>query len=160
VPVRLEVGPKDVEKKETRCVRRDNGEISQLSLSDIGPEITKLLVTIQDDMLERATKIRDSRLVRLEVWDKFVETLNKKCLILSPWCEKVECEESVKDRSARAYLKLISEEGGDVDEKAPSMGAKTLCIPFKQPVDGVKEDTKCFACGDKAKSYTLWGRSY
>lgn len=46
------------------------------------------------------------------------------------------------------------------DEKAPSMGAKTLCIPFNQPTDGVKNDTKCFACGEKAVSYTLWGRSY
>ena len=46
------------------------------------------------------------------------------------------------------------------DEKAPSMGAKTLCIPFNQPADGVNKDTKCFACGEKALSYTLWGRSY
>ncbi len=46
------------------------------------------------------------------------------------------------------------------DEKAPSMGAKTLCIPFAQPEDGVNEKTICFACGKKAKSYTLWGRSY
>ena len=38
------------------------------------------------------------------------------------------------------------------------MGAKTLCIPFEQPV--MKEGTKCFACDAKAKSYALWGRSY
>jgi prolyl-tRNA synthetase len=48
------------------------------------------------------------------------------------------------------------------DEKAPSMGAKTLCIPFKQPTENPIQPgvTKCFACEHKAVSYTLWGRSY
>ena len=47
-----------------------------------------------------------------------------------------------------------------MDDKAPSMGAKSLCIPFKQPEGGVKEGAQCFACEKKAVSYTLWGRSY
>jgi hypothetical protein len=46
-----------------------------------------------------------------------------------------------------------------VDEKAPSMGAKTLCIPFKQPAK-LEANQSCFACSEKAKSFTLWGRSY
>ena len=46
-----------------------------------------------------------------------------------------------------------------VDEKAPSMGAKTLCIPFTQPAP-IKPGQLCFACDKLAVSYTLWGRSY
>lgn len=107
-------------------------------------------------MFAKAKAERDSRLVRLETWDKFVETLNNKCLVLTPWCEREACEDSVKENSAR-----IAAGDEPQDEKAPSMGAKTLCIPFNQPKDGVKPGvTKCFACDEKAKSYTLWGRSY
>jgi prolyl-tRNA synthetase len=52
-------------------------------------------------------------------------------------------------------------EGGEVDDKSPSMGAKSLCIPFTQPADGVVPGmTKCFACAAYAKSYTVFGRSY
>lgn len=103
VPIRLEIGPKDVSKNETRSVIRHNGEIAQLSLTGIGATISTMLEKIQNDMFLKAKEVRDSRLVRLETWDNFVETLNKKCLVLSPWCEKVVCEEAVKDRSARMY---------------------------------------------------------
>ena len=153
MPIRLEVGPKDIAKNEARSVRRDNGAVAQLSLDGLAETISKLLVTIQSDMFSKAKQTRDAQLVRLETWDKFVTTLNNKCIILSPWCEQVSCEEAVKDRSARTAQ-------GDepVDEKAPSMGAKTLCIPFEQPE--LKSGTVCFACSAPAKSYTLWGRSY
>ncbi|KAL2916905.1 hypothetical protein HK105_203684 [Polyrhizophydium stewartii] len=155
VPLRLEVGPKDVAKNETRSVRRDNGVAAQLSLATLAEEVPALLQRIQDDMYAKAKAERDSRVVRLESWDKFVETLNNKCLVLAPWCEEVSCEEDVKERSAN------SAQGDEpVDDKAPSMGAKTLCIPFEQPAGGVKKGAKCFACDRKAVSYTLWGRSY
>ncbi|KAJ3307174.1 hypothetical protein HDV03_002685 [Kappamyces sp. JEL0829] len=155
VPVRLEIGPKDIAKNETRSVVRHSGAVAQLSLSNIGSTVNDMLTTIQKDMFAKAKAVRDSRLIRLETWDNFVETLNKKCLVLAPWCEAVSCEESVKERSAK-----VAETDEPADEKAPSMGAKTLCIPFDQPKDGVNEKTKCFACGAKAVSYTLWGRSY
>ena len=101
VPIRLEIGPKDVAKNETRSVRRHDGHVEQLSLTDIGKTIENILATVQSDMFKKAKAVRDSRLIRLETWDNFVETLNKKCLVLSPWCEQVKCEDEVKDRSAR-----------------------------------------------------------
>ena len=54
--------------------------------------------------------------------------MNKKNVILSPWCGDADCEDDIKDSSAK---KDDGEE--EVDEKAPSMGAKSLCIPFEQP---------------------------
>ncbi|KAJ1330264.1 proline-tRNA ligase [Batrachochytrium salamandrivorans] len=125
-------------------------------LDTITTSIPALLAKVQASMFEKAKKERDSRVIQLESWDKFVETLNKKCLVLAPWCEEVVCEESVKDRSACS----ATDDNEPVDDKAPSMGAKSLCIPFEQPEGGVKSGAKCFACERDAVSYTLWGRSY
>jgi prolyl-tRNA synthetase len=104
VPLRLEIGPKDVAKNETRSVRRHDGNVEQLSLTNIGMKINEILNTIQSEMFQKAKAVRDSRLIRLETWDNFVDTLNKKCLVLSPWCEQIKCEDEVKERSARMYF--------------------------------------------------------
>lgn len=100
VPLRLELGPKDMAKNSTLAVRRDTGEKFSVSLDGLGEQIKALLETLQSDLFARAKAERDGKLIRLETWDKFVETLNKKCIILSPWCEAVECEKAVKKRSA------------------------------------------------------------
>lgn len=78
---------------------------------------------------------------------------NKKNLLLAPFCGEMDCEESIKDRTARQGA-----EDQEVDEKAPSMGAKSLCIPFEQPK--LAEGACCVGCGKPAKFYTLFGRSY
>ncbi|KAJ3038546.1 hypothetical protein HDV00_000551 [Rhizophlyctis rosea] len=156
VPIRLELGPKDLAKNEACAFRRDTRVKAQHSLATIAQSVQSLLDTIQSDMFNKAKKERDERLVKLEKWEGFVEALNKKCIVLAPWCEREQCEEDVKDNSARGSA-------GDEpqDEKAPSMGAKTLCIPFDQPESGEQVAKRtCFACDHKAKSWTLWGRSY
>ncbi|KAI8621917.1 hypothetical protein BC830DRAFT_1092162 [Chytriomyces sp. MP71] len=158
VPIRLEVGPKDIAKNEVRCVIRHNGEAQQLSIPTLSTTLPALLSKIQDDMFAKAKKERDSHLIRLEKFeDGFVKILDAKNMILAPWCERVACEKEVKERSQRIALA-----GEDADEKAPSMGAKTLCIPFEQPTDKpiIPGKTKCFACEHDAVSYTMWGRSY
>ncbi|KAJ3216070.1 hypothetical protein HDU67_009950 [Dinochytrium kinnereticum] len=157
VPIRLEVGPKDIAKNETRAVFRLAGNATQISLKDVGKTINELLVKIQKEMFDKAKAERDQHLIRLESWDGFVKALDGKNIILAPWCERVQCEKDVKERSGR-----IAEGDNPVDEKAPSMGAKTLCIPFEQPKENPLKPgvTKCFACDHKAVSYTLWGRSY
>ncbi|KAJ3180738.1 hypothetical protein HDU87_001851 [Geranomyces variabilis] len=156
VPVRLELGPKDIANNSTRAVIRHDGSSRNISLDTITSDLATLFTDIQAAMFAKAKKQRDAQTVQLESWDGFVDALNKKCLVLAPWCERVECEDQVKDNSARS-----ENPDEEFDEKAPSMGAKTLCIPFVQPKNGVKPGvTKCFACEEKAKSYTLWGRSY
>ncbi|KAI8909118.1 hypothetical protein EDD86DRAFT_206994 [Gorgonomyces haynaldii] len=153
VPLRIEVGPRDLAKNEVRVVRRDNGQAQQVSLDALEQAIPTLLETVQKDMFQKAYEARQKQNVILESWDGFVDALNKKCTVLAPWCERVECEEEVKERSAR------TDSDEEVDERAPSMGAKTLCIPFKQP-QAVKDGQKCFQCEHPAKRYCLWGRSY
>jgi prolyl-tRNA synthetase len=100
VPLRFEVGPKDISKNETRAVRRDTGASQQLSLEGIVSATSLLLETVQSDMLAKATAARDAQLVQLETWYGFVESLNQKKIILAPWCEQVACEKSVKERSS------------------------------------------------------------
>ena len=101
VPIRLEVGPKDLAKNEVRCVKRYNSEVSQISMNSLESQISAMLESIQAGMFAKAKSERDARLIRLETWDRFVEVLNQKCIILSPWCEEFVCEESVKERSSR-----------------------------------------------------------
>jgi prolyl-tRNA synthetase len=108
VPIRLEVGPKDLKKNETRSVRRDTGASAQISTtSGFSKSIQDLLNTIQADLFSKAKKVRDDHLIRADNWKDFIVALNGKNLILAPWCETVECEDSVKDRSAKSYVYFL-----------------------------------------------------
>jgi len=87
--------------------------------------------------------------------------VTKKNLCLAPWCDVVECELNVKDRSKEESLQLAEEgkEEDNAEEEALLTGsAKTLCIPFEQKP--LPEGAKCFACGQPATTTALWGRSY
>ncbi|PVU89568.1 hypothetical protein BB559_005069 [Furculomyces boomerangus] len=157
VPIRLEIGPKDLEKNSVLSVRRDTFAKASLPLENIEETIANLLETIQSDMLAKATRERDAGVRMVLSWDEFVPALNNKCLCYIPWCNTSECEDAIKERSSRAEV-------GDEpqDEKAPSMGAKSLCIPFNQPTNPplVPGETKCIQCGNLATVYGLFGRSY
>ncbi|KAJ7695144.1 hypothetical protein B0H17DRAFT_980395 [Mycena rosella] len=154
VPLRLEIGPNDIAKQQTLTVRRDTGAKNSVGLADIGPTVTALLDVIQSDMFNRAKTTYDSCLKEITNWDDIVPTLDNKCVVVMPWCEVEACEDDIKERSGRA--------SEPQDERAPSAGAKSLCIPFDQsrwtPI--VPGKTKCPACGKDAKRWTLFGRSY
>ncbi|KAJ1942425.1 hypothetical protein FBU59_003203, partial [Linderina macrospora] len=151
------IGPKDLEKQSVLTVRRDTFAKQPVSRSDLETAIPSLLETIQKDMLVKARKTMDERVKIVLNWEDFVPTLNNKCLTLIPWCEREECEEQIKDRSSRDSLGDEPE-----DDKAPSMGAKSLCLPYNQPAEPpiVPGQTKCIQCGHDAKRYALFGRSY
>ncbi|KAH3683213.1 hypothetical protein WICPIJ_005826 [Wickerhamomyces pijperi] len=153
-PIRLELGPKDLEAQSVTVVRRNDSAKFQVKIADLDAEIPKILDQLHDDLFNKAKESFDTHRVIVEDWKDFVPALNAKNVILSPWCGVMECEEDIKDSSAKKNDG--SEE--EVDEKAPSMGAKSLCIPFNQPE--LKEGTKCVKCGEKAINYTMFGRSY
>ncbi|KAI0226370.1 hypothetical protein L0F63_002743 [Massospora cicadina] len=147
----------DLAQQSTLAVRRDNGLKRALPLADLPTAIPALLDEVHNAMYTRAKEVLDQNVVRVEAWDQFVPALDNKSLVLMPWCEEVACEEAIKENSSRSAA-------GDepVDEKAPSMGAKALCIPFDQPTEHpiVLGATKCTACERKAKRFALFGRSY
>ncbi|KAI5818769.1 hypothetical protein BZA77DRAFT_364048 [Pyronema omphalodes] len=158
VPVRLEFGPKDMEKKQAVTVRRDTGAKDSVALENISGQIQTLLDTMHQDMYNKAKKSFDDNIKICKTWDEVVPALDNKNVVLMAHCDSEECEDEVKENS-KGRVDADSPE----DSRAPSMGAKSLCIPFEQPqgehkiVPGV---TKCVQCGENAKHYTLFGRSY
>jgi prolyl-tRNA synthetase len=154
VPIRLEIGPIDLEKSSTLSVRRDTSAKAPLALADLQTTIPSLLETIQADMFARAKEVYDQRLKVVRSWSDFTPTLEKKCAVVVPWCEVEACEDAIKDKSAK-------EAAEQADERSPSAGAKSLCIPFDQARWGeLEKGAKCVGCGNDAKRWTMFGRSY
>lgn len=156
VPLRLEVGPGEIKGEFVTAARRDTGEKSTVAISDTANKIPALLEEIQADLYNRANELFKSHVKQVTDWKDFVPTLNEKNVILMPHCLKEECEDEVKEISARRDV------GDDTpeDARAPSMGAKSLCIPFEQPDGLVKGETKCTNpnCQNKAEAWCLFGR--
>lgn len=157
IPLRLELGPKDLASGTTLVVRRDTGEKKSYLLETLDVEIAKLLETIQSDMYSRAKLIYDKHRKLVLDWKDFVPTLNDNCSCVIAWCEEESCEDIIKNQSAK-------ESAVEQDERAPSAGAKSLCIPFDQsPYPAIEAGvTKClgFGCKNVAKRWTMFGRSY
>jgi len=160
VPLRLEVGPRDLAAGNVTAVRRDNGEKLAIPVAELSTAVPALLETIHNDMLERARAVRDSRVAVVESWDEFVPALDRRCIVLAPWCEHTECEEQVKHRSGEEAeaAEESKDEGEEEKAKKLSGSAKTLCVPFEQ--EPMAAGTKCFQCDRDASVYCLWGRSY
>ncbi|ORY92880.1 hypothetical protein BCR35DRAFT_316740 [Leucosporidium creatinivorum] len=101
VPIRLELGPKDLEKSAVVAVVRHDGSKQDLTISDLSTSIPSLLNKIHDDMLNKARQQFDDSITVVEDWKDFVKTLNRNHVIALPWCEVEECEDQIKDRSAK-----------------------------------------------------------
>lgn len=156
VPVRIEFGPKDMANAAVMTCRRDTAKKATMPIADIATGIPELLETIQKEMFERAKADFASHRKVLPDWTDFVKSLNEKNLNLIPHCLGSECEDKIKVLSAATVP------GQEVDIRAPSMGAKSLCIPFEQPEGLVEGTTKCAnpECKELAKKWVMFGRSY
>jgi len=158
VPLRLELGPKDLENNEVRLVTRYNNEKQQASMAGLGEKVLTILDEIHDGMYRVALEKRDQRTSKCSDWASFMTELNQKQnIILAPWCNEQQCEVQIKKKSAedsKAYI----ESTGDSGEDVLTGSAKTLNVPYEQPV--LEPDTKCFFCESPAKVTALWGRSY
>ncbi|XP_054001719.1 bifunctional glutamate/proline--tRNA ligase [Hylaeus anthracinus] len=155
VPVRIELGPKDLEKNQVTFVRRDTSERVVANRLKVLTALHELLTDIQSSLLAKARKDLNDHIKRVDTWIDFCSELNKKNILLSPFCGEMSCEDNIKADSARDD---IGEEPGTL-----SMGAKSLCIPFQQPSSSIPLDKqKCIhpSCQNKPKFYTLFGRSY
>jgi len=164
VPLRLNFGPKDLDKKTVEYVRRDTGKKMSIPWGDVASTAKGLLEQIHTDMLNRARAERDSRLRKVTTWEDFMKALKENCMVLAPWCGKKAAEEKIKARSKEEMEKLGKEvidlgEDGTDEVCVMSGAAKTLCIPFKQ--DPMPKGTKCVGFPEEdAKMWVLFGRSY
>lgn len=154
VPIRIEVGPRDLANKQCRLVTRDSGEKVDISVADVASHIPQLLDTIQARMFQRAKEGRDSKVIEVRKWSDFVPALETGSLVLTPFCDQMEWEENVKKMSRDEALRGAFEEA----TCATSVAAKTLCKPFDHPP--LPEGTPCFVSGLPATTWVLWGRSY
>ncbi|XP_047034178.1 bifunctional glutamate/proline--tRNA ligase isoform X1 [Helicoverpa zea] len=155
VPIRVELGPKDMSRGEVVAVRRLTGDKTTLKRADAGKLLLEMLEKTHHEMLARATKERDGRLSMVDKWEDFTDALERKHILLAPFCGEIPCEDNIKNDSAR------TDDDPTTEVKAPAMGAKSLCVPFQQPRALTASD-KCIhpACTNKPKSITLFGRSY
>lgn len=135
VPLRLEIGPKDIENNQCVLARRDTGEKITVSLDEVEDVVAKLLETIQKDMLERARENRDNKTYTVTSLDEFISTVeNKPGFVKAMWCGDRQCEDKIKEMT----------------------GATSRCIPFEQEN---LADT-CVCCGKPAKHMVYWGKAY
>ncbi|KAM3962485.1 glutamyl-prolyl-tRNA synthetase [Aphomia sociella] len=155
VPVRVELGPKDMAREELVAVRRFTGEKITMKRANAAKELTALLEKTHEEMFANATKDRNARLSLVNKWDDFTSALDRKHILLAPFCGVTSCEDKIKADSER------KEEDESDEIKGPAMGAKSLCIPFRQPRDLTATD-RCIhpSCDRKPQFFTLFGRSY
>lgn len=153
VPLRIEIGPRDLDKECVTIARRDIGEKESVSIYGAHKHIFSKLEDIQNTMFNRAVVTRNNMIATITGWHEFVQQLNTKRQVLAPFCEGENCEEEIKKKSSEESKNLDSESG-------LTGGAKSLCIPFDQTISNMPLPDKCFNCGNIAKSWTLFGRSY
>ena len=135
VPVRIEIGPKDIEAGQAQVARRDTGEKMTVALDALETEIPKLLETIQKDMLERARVHRDEHTYTATNLEEMTDiAANKPGFIKAMWCEELECEEKLKEVA----------------------GVTSRCMPFAQE----EVAATCVCCGKPAKKLVYWGKAY
>lgn len=135
VPVRIEIGPKDILNNQCIMVERDTGNKIAVKLDEASSKLKEILGGIQKRMFDDCKKNIADRTFTAVNLDEFADKINaKQGYIKAMWCGDEKCEEAIKDRT----------------------GAKSRCIPFKQE----KISDTCVVCGKKAKQMVFWGRQY
>lgn len=136
VPVRLEIGPRDIESGSCVLVSRVSREKNFVSLDSIECEVKKMLDYVHNELVERARKNLEEKTFEAHNYDEFLDiAANKPGYIKAMWCGDVECEDKLKDVTG---------------------GVKSRCIPFVE--DHISD--VCVCCGKPAKHMVVWGRQY
>ncbi|NWR60768.1 SYEP ligase, partial [Bucorvus abyssinicus] len=150
VPVRVEVGPRDMKSQQFVAVRRDTGQKLTFSEHEAEDRLKQILEEIHANLYNRASEDLKSHMVVANTMEDFQRELDSGKIVQIPFCGEIECEDWIKKTTARDQ---------DLEPGAPSMGAKSLCIPF-QPLCELQCGARCVCGKNPAKFYTLFGRSY
>ncbi|MBE6871752.1 MAG: proline--tRNA ligase [Ruminococcaceae bacterium] len=136
VPLRLEIGPKDIENNQCVIVSRFDRSKTVVSLDELEEKIPQLLAQLRDNMYQAALDNREKRTFDCTTMDEITETLEKNGdgFIRAMWCGNEECEDEVKAKT----------------------GVGSRCIPFAQE----NLSDKCICCGKPAKTMLYWGKAY
>ena len=135
VPVRIELGPRDIENGVCVVVRRDTLEKTTVKLDELQEKVEELLDDIQKNMYNECVKRVEERTTVAKNMDEFEKNINEnQGYVKAMWCGKEECENKIKEIT----------------------GAHSRCIPFEQE----KISDHCICCGEKAEKMVVWGRQY
>ncbi len=135
VPVRIEIGPRDIENGECVFVRRDNQEKMTVKLDKIEETLKEVLEKIQENMFNECKERMIARTTVAKDMDEFVKNINEnQGYVKAMWCGNQECEDKIKELT----------------------GAHSRCIPFEK--EHISD--KCVCCGKEAKEFVIWGRQY
>lgn len=135
VPLRVELGPKDIEKNQAVIVRRDTREKYFVSLDELENKVAELLEIVQKELLEKARNHRDEHTYIATNMEQFIKTIETTPgFVKAMWCGDQACEDSIKEKT----------------------GATSRCMPFEQE----KVSEECVCCGKPAKSLVYWGKAY
>ena len=135
IPIRVEIGPRDIESGECILVRRDTLEKITIKLENLSEELGKLLEDIHQNMFEMCKKRMEEKTTVAHNLDEFKANMEKnQGFIKAMWCENEKCENKIRELT----------------------GAKSRCIPFEQE----KISDKCVCCGNAATKMVIWGRQY
>ncbi len=135
VPLRIEVGPKDLDKNQVVLARRDNGQKTPASQDGLDRTVREMLETIQKSLFDRAVEFREKHSYRIDDYSKFNEILDGEGGFLwSHWCGSGECEERIKDET-KATIRNI-------------------------PNESKPEEGKCIKCGTPSRRRVIFARAY
>ena len=135
VPLRLEVGPRDLENNQCVAVRRDTGEKMTLSLDNLADQVKALLDQIHQTLLARAEQSMQSRIYDAADWDTFVDLIaNKPGFVRALWCGDQACELSIKEKTTATSRCIIEDSDGPAGN--------------------------CICCGRPAGKLVIWGKAY
>ena len=133
VPLRIEMGPRDIENGQCMLFRRDTLEKKAVSLDNLAETIAEELKVVQANMLEKSRALRDGRIVKAADMEGILQGVENKCFVKANWCGCRECEDKIKEY-AQATARVI--------------------------VDGEEPDGKCAVCGKDAKHVVYFARAY
>ena len=135
VPVRLEVGPRDIENGQCVLVRRDTREKQFVKFEDLATAIPTAMEALAKDLYDRALQNRENRTWSATTMDEVKKIVSEKTgFVKTMWCGDLACEEAMKTEA----------------------GLSSRCMPFEQE----HLSDVCPVCGKPAKSMVVWGIAY
>jgi len=134
IPIRIEIGPKDVKAKQVIVVRRDTGKKEAVKISSLKKRLAELLDEIQENLYKKAKSFLDSNMIEVKSWEQFKKGIKAGKMVLVPFCCSAECEKSIKEETTATSRCIL------LDQK-----------PFKG---------KCIKCGSEAEKKVYFAKAY
>lgn len=136
VPIRIEIGPKDIEANQAVVVRRDTGKKEPVKIPQLKEKVNSLLKEIHDNLYNKSRENFEKSIVETTDFNELKKAIADRKMAFAPFCDEISCEDEIK-------------------EAAP--GVTTRCSPFDSKVP---KDAKCIYCGKPAKMMIYFAKAY